>query len=270
VDRCREERRVSRLDPILRDVRVRLAERRSQLPLAQLRGMVKRDESRGRRFMGALRTGSLAIIAECKRASPSAGPLSGEIDWRLRATQYARGGAAALSVLTEYDHFHGAPEHLGEVRASGLPLLRKDFVLDESMVLESALWGADAVLLLPVALGGALLAELFAVAQQVGLAALVEVHDDAELERALALEPDLIGVNARDLTTFDVDLATVEHLLPRIPNWITRVAESGLRDERDLKRVRAAGADAALVGEALMRSTDPRALLAHWKAVVRG
>jgi indole-3-glycerol phosphate synthase len=261
---------VSRLDPILRDVRARLAERRAVLPLATLRAQVKRDESRGRRFAGALRTGSLAIIAECKRASPSAGPLTGEIDWKLRAAQYARGGAAALSVLTERDHFHGAPEHLAEVRASGLPLLRKDFVLDESMVLESALWGADAVLLLPVVLEGALLQELFAVAQQVGLAALVEVHGDAELERALQLEPDLIGVNARDLTTFAVDLATVERLLPRIPNWITRVAESGLRDERDLKRVRSAGADAALVGEALMRSSDPRALLARWKQVLRG
>ena len=260
---------MSRLEPILRDVRARLAERRRDLPLPELRRSVRRDDQRRHRFEAALRTGSLAIIAECKRASPSAGRLSAETDWSARAASYARGGAAALSVLTERDHFHGAPEHLAEARASGLPLLRKDFVLDESMVLESAAWGADAILLLPVALEGALLGELFGAAAELGLAVLVEVHDERELERALALAPRLVGVNARDLTTFAVDLATIERLLPRIPASITRIAESGLREERDLVRVREAGADAALVGEALMRASDPAAVLARWREATR-
>lgn len=260
---------MNRLDPILRDVRARNAEDRRRVPLAELRRTVRGDPSRRERFLGALRTDSLAIIAECKRASPSAGRISGEVDWRERSVAYARGGAAALSVLTERDHFHGDPRHLDEVRASGLPLLRKDFVLDEGMVLDSARLGADAVLLLPVALHGALLGELATVARELGLAALVEVHDERELERALALEPELIGVNARDLTTFEVDLATTERLLPQVPRGIARVAESGLRDERDLLRVRRAGADAALVGEALMRSDDACALLQRWKDVLR-
>jgi indole-3-glycerol phosphate synthase len=260
---------MSRLDPILRDVRARLAERRRELPLDDLRKRVGPDPSRGERFTRALRGDRLAIIAECKRASPSAGRISAEVDWRERARSYARGGAAALSVLTERDHFHGDPAHLDEVRPSGLPLLRKDFLLDESMVLESALWGADAVLLLPCALDDARLRELHALARELGLAALVEVHTEGELDRALALDPEIVGVNARDLTTFAVDVATVERLLPQIPRSCVRVAESGLRSLADLQRVRAAGADAALVGEALMRARDAEAELRAWKEALR-
>jgi indole-3-glycerol phosphate synthase len=259
-----------RLDPILADVRRRLGERRAQVPLAQLRREARPDPARRERFLARLRRGGLQVIAECKRSSPSAGPLSVELDWGERARSYARGGAAALSVLTERDHFYGAPEHLQQARAAGLPLLRKDFVLDESMVLESAAWGADAVLLLPLIVDDFALRDLAAAASELGLAALVEVHDEHELERALAIAPDLVGANARDLTTFEVDLATVERLLPRIPSSVVRVAESGLRQLDDLRRVRAAGADAALVGEALMRASDPERLLKHWSEAFRG
>jgi hypothetical protein len=157
-----------RLDPILSAVRRRLAERRREITLAELRRSVRPDPSRSERFVAGLRAPGLSVIAECKRASPSAGQLSEELDWLGRANAYARGGAAALSVLTERDHFFGAPEHLAEARVSGLPLLRKDFVLDESMVLESALWGADAILLLPVALDDARLRELYDVARTLG------------------------------------------------------------------------------------------------------
>lgn len=257
-------KRGTRLDPILASVRVRLAERRARLPLTELRRAVRIDSGRRQRFLGALRAPRMTFIAECKRASPSAGALSTELDWSQRAASYAAGGAAALSVLTERDHFHGAPEHLGEVRAAGLPLLRKDFLLDESMVLESALWGADAVLLLPVALDDAQLRELSDAARELGLARLVEVHDEQELERAVALAPELIGVNARDLTTLAVDLATTERLLPLVPRAAVRVAESGLRGLDDVRRVRRAGADAALVGEALMRAEEPSRLLREW------
>lgn len=263
-------RALGRLEPILRDVRVRLAERRRSVSLAQLRASVRREPARRERFLAALRGPGLALIAECKRRSPSAGTLSGEHDWDARCAAYAGAGADALSILTERDHFGGDLADLSRAAAFGLPRLRKDFVLDESMVLESALFGADAALLLAVALDDAQLADLLAVAREVGLAALVEVHGEDELERALAIGPEIVGVNARDLATFEVDLGAVERLLPRIPPTLIRVAESGIRGADDLARVRAAGADAALVGEALMRARDARALLASWKERVRG
>ena len=260
----------SRLDPIVRAVRQRHAERRAQLSVAELERRVRPDPARGARFLAALRGANLALIAECKRRSPSVGALAEETDWSARAASYRAGGAAALSVLTERDHFGGALEHLDEVRGAGLPMLRKDFLIDPAMVLEAAAFGADAVLLLPCILTDAELGELHACAREVGLAALVEVHDEAELERALALEPRIVGVNARDLSTFQVDLATVERLLPLVPRATVRVAESGIHGLDDLRRVRNAGADAALVGEALMRATDPAATLRTWQEGLRG
>jgi indole-3-glycerol phosphate synthase len=185
-----------------------------------------------------------------------------------RALSYAAGGAAALSVLTEEDHFGGAPADLGAVATAGLPRLRKDFVLDEGMVLESVLMGADAVLLLAVCLPGARLGALRRLAADCGLATLVEVHDEEELERALAVEPDCLGVNARDLTTFAVDLSVIERLMPMVAGNAVRVAESGVRGLAELRRVRDAGADAALVGEALMRAPDPTATLREWRAAL--
>ena len=169
-------------------------------------------------------------------------------------------------MLTEQDHFGGHPADLRAVEHVGLPRLRKDFLLDEAMVLESVAMGADAVLLLAVCLPDPLLGELLEVARALGLGVLVEVHDESELERALACGPDCVGVNARDLKTFEVDLARVEQLLPKIPPGVLRVAESGLRSLPDLLRVASAGAHAALVGETLMRSPDPEATLAQWKA----
>jgi indole-3-glycerol phosphate synthase len=260
----------SRLAPIVQAVRARLAERRAALPLAQLAAQVQPDPTRRSRFLDALAGDELAFLAECKRRSPSAGALADETEWGARARAYARGGAAALSVLTEADHFGGALEHLEEAQESGLPLLRKDFLLDPGMVLEAALHGADAVLLLPCILDDQQLADLHACASELGLAALVEVRDEDELERALGLDPDLVGVNARDLSTFQVDLATVERLLPLVPQDILRVAESGIRGLDELRRVRAAGADAVLVGEALMRAHDPEATLESRREALRG
>jgi indole-3-glycerol phosphate synthase len=260
----------SRLEPIVRAVRQRHAERRAKLPGSELERSVRPDPGRRTRFLAALSGAELAFIAECKRRSPSVGALAEETDWKARAESYREGGAAALSVLTELDHFGGALEHLAEVESVGLPRLRKDFLIDPAMVLEAAAFGADAVLLLPCILADAQLGELHACARELGLAALVEVHEESELERALALEPELVGVNARDLSTFQVDLATVERILPRVPSGIVRVAESGIHGLEDLRRVRAAGADAALVGEALMRSADPAATLRAWREGLRG
>lgn len=259
----------TRLDPILVSVRERAAVRRRERSVADLRAELEPDPARRERFVSALSGEGLRFIAECKRRSPSAGALSGETDLLQRADAYARGGADALSVLTEHDHFGGSLDDLGRVAASGLPRLRKDFVLDEGMLLESVHAGADAVLLLVVCLSAGQLGELRALAAECGLAVLVEVHHARELERAVAVEPDCLGVNARDLTTFEVDLGTVVARLPQVPERFVRVAESGLREIGDLRRVRAAGADAVLVGEALMRSADPGALLRDWKEGLR-
>jgi len=260
----------TRLDPILASVRARAAERRARRSLADLRAEHASDPRRRERFLAALRAPGLAVIAECKRRSPSAGALSGEVDLGARAAAYAAGGARALSVLTEEDHFDGAPADLAAVAGAGLPRLRKDFVLDEGMVLESVAFGADALLLLAVALPDPLLGELRAAAREAGLAVLLEVHDERELERALAVEPDCLGVNARDLRTFGVDLGQVERLLPLVPPGPRKVAESGIHGIADLRRALAAGADAVLVGEALMRAGSPQATLEEWRRAIDG
>lgn len=255
----------TRLDPILAAVAARARERLRGRSLADLRAELPPDPERRARFRRTLQSGGLALIAECKRRSPARGSLAEEADLLPRAQGYARGGAAAISVLTEQDHFHGAPADLQRVRAAGLPLLRKDFLLDAAMVAESPAMGADAVLLLAVVLPDPLLAELAALAHELGLATLVEVHGEDELERALRAAPDAIGVNARDLRSFAVDTQVFARLLPQIPPAFLRVAESGLRGPAELRAARAAGADAALVGEALMRAADPAALLRAWR-----
>ncbi len=260
----------TRLDPILAAVRERAAERRRRQPLERLRDLVQPDSTRRERFVRALARPGLSIIAECKRRSPSAGvlldgPGTPDARWFALADAYRRGGARALSVLTEQDHFGGSLEDLHSLAHAGLPRLRKDFILDEGMLLEACLFGADAVLLIAAILPDAELRALRECSRALGLAVLLEVHDEPELERALAVEPELVGVNARDLRTLSVDLATVERLLPRVPEGPLKVAESGIHDSADLRRVRAAGADAVLIGETLIRCADPAALLHSWR-----
>jgi len=260
----------TRLDPIVAAVRKRAAERRGQQPLERLQQLVRPDPARRERFVRALGGPGLAIIAECKRRSPSAGALIDEggspgARWFALADAYRRGGASALSVLTEQDHFGGSLADLQSVAPTGLPRLRKDFIVDQGMLYEACLFGADAVLLIAAILPDAELRSLRECARELGLAVLLEVHDERELERALAVEPELLGVNARDLRTLTVDLTTIERLMPRVPKDLPKVAESGIRTLDDLRRVRAAGADAVLIGETLMRAADPAALLRAWK-----
>lgn len=256
-----------RLIPLLDVVRSRAAERRRHQPLASLRAGWSPDPARRARFVAALRgaRGGFGLIAECKRRSPSAGILDAETPLQQRASSYARGGADALSILTETDHFGGSLADLAAVQAAGLPRLRKDFLLDEAMVLESLPAGADAVLLIAECLPGALLSELRAVAREAGLAVLIEAHDAPQLERAIAAEPDCVGVNARDLRSFRTDLERAAELLKTIPARFLRIAESGIHAVDHLRRVRAAGADAALVGTALMQAADPESLLRGWR-----
>lgn len=257
----------TRLDPILASVQERAAARRSVRSVAELRAEVQPDPARRQRFVDALRMPGIQVIAECKRRSPAKGILRNEVDLSVRAQAYAEGGAAALSILTEEDHFKGSLAELQNVVESGLPRLRKDFVLDEGMVLESVEAGADAVLLLAVCLPDPLLGDLRALAAELGLAVLLEVHAPEELERAIAAEPDCLGVNARDLTTFEIDLAHIEEMMPAIPDRFVRVAESGIRDAVDVARVARVGADAVLVGETLMLADDPAATIRSFREV---
>jgi indole-3-glycerol phosphate synthase len=221
-----------------------------------------------RDFMGALRhprRGSVALIAEVKKASPSAGVICQDFDPARIAREYEEAGATCLSVLTDEKFFQGSLLHLMEVRAAvGLPLLRKDFIIDARQVLECAAFGADAILLIAAILTDAELRDLHDLATGAGLAALVEVHDETELDRALAVGAQLIGVNNRDLRVFQTDLATTERLGRRLraaPGGAERllVAESGIRTRSDVERLRRATAQAILVGESLLRDGSPGA-----------
>jgi len=208
------------------------------------------------------RGGPVRIVAEVKRASPSAGAIAAGLDAVAQARRYAEAGAAAISVLTDGPGFGGSLDDLAAVRAAvATPLLRKDFLLDRYQLLEARLAGADAVLLIVAALSDPSLRRLLEEASALGLAALVEVHEERELDRAIAAGARLVGVNNRDLRTFAVDLAQSERLLPRLPPGVKGVAESGVRTAADARRLRAAGAVNLLVGEALVRAADPGALL---------
>jgi indole-3-glycerol phosphate synthase len=217
----------------------------------------------GHEFTAALRNSQPPrIIAECKRRSPSRGILRADYTPAAHALEYARAGAAAISVLTEPTFFDGAPEHLAQVRAAvALPLLRKDFVVSQYQLVEAAALGADAVLLIVGALDDKTLAALISASRALGLAALVEVHDRTELARALEAGAEIVGVNSRNLRTLHVDLTVFERLARDMPPQITLVAESGIRAAADLSRLSNLGYHAFLVGERLIAQPDPGAAL---------
>ena len=209
-------------------------------------------------FGGVLGGTGTAVIAEVKRASPSAGTIAGDADPVAQARAYAAGGAAAVSVLTEPRHFAGSLEDLAVIRlAVDLPLLRKDFLVDASQVLESRAHGADAVLLIAAALADDELHAMLAAAAELGMGVLLETHGGDDLERALATEAPVIGVNARDLETLEVDAGRALRQLRRVPADRIAVLESGIRTRADVERAVVAGASAILVGETLMRAGDP-------------
>jgi indole-3-glycerol phosphate synthase len=218
-----------------------------------------------RDFTSALRKPGLAVIAEMKRRTPSMGVLAADYRPDQLARTYSEGGAAALSVLTQETSFGGSLGHLEAARANTeLPILRKDFICDPYQVLEARAAGADAVLLIVAALPPAVLASLLAAANDLGLAALLEVHDEGEVAVALTVGaelPRIIGVNHRDLRTFEVDLGLTDRLRGGIPRDVVVVSESGIRGVADARRMRVAHADAILVGETLMRAPDPAACI---------
>ncbi len=216
-----------------------------------------------RGFARALRAPGLSVIAEVKRRSPSKGALaSADLDPALLAKAYAEGGAACLSVLTDAKSFGGSPDDLARARsATDLPVLRKDFTVDARDVCDARSMGADAVLLIAAALSDDELARFHTLAHEVGLDALVEVHDEPELERALAAGATLVGVNQRDLVTFEVDHDRAVRMAAAIPADVVKVAESGVRGSDDARSLAEAGYDAVLVGEHLVTSTDPSAAI---------
>jgi len=213
-----------------------------------------------RPFRAALVTPGIGVIAEIKRRSPSKGDLAPDLVPAVLAKAYADGGADCLSVLTDVEFFGGAPDDLAEARnAVDLPILRKDFTVSEADVYDARAMGADAVLLIVAALSQAELSALRLLAHQLDMAALVEVHDDDELQRAVDAGVKLVGVNQRDLRTFEVDIGRAERLAEAMPPGIVKVAESGIRDADDVSRLAACGYDAILVGESLVTSADPTA-----------
>jgi indole-3-glycerol phosphate synthase len=244
-----------------------VAARVERRPLAELRAMVS-DAPAVRGFADALLAkvegGQPAVIAEIKKASPSKGVLRADFRPAEIAASYERGGAACLSVLTDVDFFQGSDGYLREARAAcTLPVLRKDFVLDTYQVYEARAIGADCILLIVACLDDAKLRALGALAGELGMDVLVEVHDGAELDRALAVPGRLIGINNRNLRTFDVSLDTTIGLLPAIPPDRLLVTESGIHDAADVAHMRAHGVNAFLVGEAFMRADDPGGMLAE-------
>ena len=203
---------------------------------------------------------SLCVIAEIKRKSPSKGVLYADLDAAHIASLYEQGGASCLSVLTDEQFFGGSVEDLQIARAStSLPVIRKDFTVSEFDVVDARLMGADCVLLIAAALSNDELSRFFDLATHIGLDVLVETHDESELDRALNVGANIVGVNQRDLTTFEVDHARAERMASLIPPTVVRVAESGVRDARDARRLRDAGYDAVLVGESIVTAGDPAA-----------
>ncbi len=232
------------------------------VPEGVLEGRAREMSLQRRDFRLAIRQHGPAIIAEMKKASPSRGVLATDFDPVARARAYQRGGAAALSVLTDSTFFQGSLDDLRAARAAcDLPVLRKDFTLDQYQVLEAAANGADAILLIVAILDEPRIRALRAAAQHYEMAALVEVHDDQELDVALAAGADVIGINNRNLRTFEVSLETSLRLVQRIPAGVLKIAESGIHSAEDVTRLAASGFDAFLVGEHLMKSGDPTAAL---------
>lgn len=253
---------MSVLEEILAGVRADLAERQRAVPLEEIKAMAGRAPA-PRDGVAALRGEGVAVVAEVKRCSPSKGALAAIADPAALATDYEAGGAAVISVLTERRRFGGVIEDLAAVRQSvDIPVLRKDFIISSYQLWEARAYGADLALLIVAALEQEALVSLIERAESLGLTPLVEVHTETELKRALDAGARVVGVNARDLATLNVDRGVFVQLAPQIPDDVVKVAESGVRGPHDLLAYAAAGADAVLVGESLVTGNNPRSAVA--------
>ncbi|MCL2224519.1 MAG: indole-3-glycerol phosphate synthase TrpC [Defluviitaleaceae bacterium] len=248
----------------------RVEERKSLMPQENLTATLSAMESGfaglpyAFPFENALRSEDISFICEIKKASPSKGVIAANFPYKEIAKDYTSAGAAAISVLTEPFWFKGSDDHLREISETvSTPLLRKDFTVDSYMIYEAKLLGASAVLLICAILDERTLAEYIKIAHKIGLSALVEVHDEDEVKMALSAGARIIGVNNRDLKTFDVDITTSERLKKLVPSDVLFVSESGISTPEDVQKLREIGADAVLIGESLMRNTDKKSAIAN-------
>jgi indole-3-glycerol phosphate synthase len=247
------------LDEIIAQKREEVEQRKKVAPTTYLQERIARQKP-ALDLALALKSDHIRLIAEVKQASPSRGVLSLNLNPTELAQTYAEGGAAAISVLTEANYFMGSIEHLAAIKeVVGLPLLRKDFIFDLYQVYESRAYGADALLLIAAILSQGQLKELVSLSHSVGLKCLVEVHNEGDMERAVLSAAEIIGINNRDLNTFAVDINTTRRLLPLVPKERITVSESGIKNRKDIEKLRKWRVDAVLVGEALVTASDVRA-----------
>jgi indole-3-glycerol phosphate synthase len=243
------------LDEIVADKRYEVMQKKRRVSLSALKERIVQQKPLD--FAAALRGNSLKLIAEVKKASPSRGVLSPDFNPVALAKTYARHGAAAISVLTEVNHFQGSLEHLKAIRQEvNIPLLRKDFLFDDYQIYESAAYGADAILLIMAILSQEQLEEMLMLSRNLGLSSLVEVHNEDELFKALFAGAEIIGINNRDLSTFNVDTDTTRRLRLLIPQEQIVVSESGIHHKDDIKKMKECKVNAVLIGEALLTATD--------------
>lgn len=247
---------VSILDNIIKAKKAEIAAKKKELSIGALTG--RADYSvEARDFHKALAKGGLSVIAEVKKASPSRGVISRDLDPGILSVDYEAAGADAISVLTDRTYFSGGLDDLLAVKAvTEVPILRKDFVIDEYQIYEAKAFGADAVLLISSLYHEAILSEFLGLCREIGIAALVETHTEKDIGKAISARADIIGINNRDLNTFEIDVTVTEQLMPLIPQGILTVSESGIKHREQAARAKMAGVDAVLVGEALVVADD--------------
>ena len=253
------------LDDIVADKKIRLNEQKKRVDLAAVRRMAEAQKPSVRSFYDNLKKPGISIIGEFKKASPSLGNITSKVSLTERIADYSA-SVDAISCLTEEDHFHGHVDDFKEIRRqTNLPMIRKDFMIDEYQFYEAKAIGADAILLIAAILDDAQMKEFYALAYELGMDALVETHDEAEMERALKLDAKIIGVNNRNLKDFTISLDNTVRLRPMVPKEKCFVAESGIITDDDIRLLKEQQVDAFLIGRALMEADDPRALAKHWK-----
>lgn len=255
------------LDEIVADKKIRLSEQKKQIDLYAMRRLAEESERAGRSFYDNLKKPGISIIGEFKKASPSLGTITSKVSLETRIADYSA-SVDAISCLTEEDHFHGHVDDFKEIRRqTDLPMIRKDFMIDEYQFYEAKAIGADAILLIAAILDDVQMKDFYALAYELGMDALVETHDEAEVERALKLDAKIIGVNNRNLKDFTISLDNTVRLHPMVPKEKCFVAESGIITDDDIRLLKEQQVDAFLIGRALMEAKDPRALADHWKSL---
>lgn len=255
------------LDEIVTNKKIRLAEHKKRIDPAVMRRLAEEQKATDRSFYDNLKRPGISIIGEFKKASPSLGTITSKVSLETRIADYSA-SVDAISCLTEEDHFHGHVDDFKEIRKqTELPMIRKDFMIDEYQFYEAKAIGADAILLIAAILDDIQMRDFYALAYELGMDALVETHDEAEVERALKLDAKIIGVNNRNLKDFTISLDNTVRLRPMVPKEKCFVAESGIITDDDIRLLKEQQVDAFLIGRALMEAEDPRALADHWKSL---